>query len=91
MHYAWIGYLKPDIHEIPPSLQLQTNAFLEQPVIKILAAGPLRDSSGKRAAMMMVFDHDSREDAEKFVADSPYLKADLYGDHRLYEFDNEVG
>jgi uncharacterized protein YciI len=41
--------------------------------------------------MMMIFEHDSREDAESFVNDSPYLKADLYEDHRLYEFANEVG
>jgi hypothetical protein len=29
--------------------------------------------------------------AETFVADSPYVKADMYEDHRLYEYANEVG
>ena len=91
MHYAWIGFLKPDVEQIPPSIQQLGTDFLSQPAIKILAAGPLRDASGKRTAMMMVFDHDSREDAENFVADSPFLQADLYEDHRLYEYDNEVG
>lgn len=91
MHYAWIGFLKPEVHEIPPLIQVRGTDFLNQPLIKIIAAGPLRDASGKRAAMMMVFDHNSREEAESFVSDSPYLQADLYENDRLYEYDNEVG
>lgn len=91
MLYSWIGFLKPDGEPIPPSVQQLTTDFLGQPSIKIHFAGPLRDGSGKRAAMMMIFEHDSREDAERFVADSPYLQANLYEDHRLYEYDNEVG
>jgi uncharacterized protein YciI len=91
MLYAWIGFLKPDTGSIPQSLQESTTDFLSQPLIKIRAAGPLRDGSGKRAAMMIIFEHDSREAAEAFVKDSPYLQAELYEDHRLYEYDNEVG
>jgi uncharacterized protein YciI len=41
--------------------------------------------------MMMIFEHDSRDAAEAFVRASPYLQADLYEDHRLYDYDNEVG
>ena len=41
--------------------------------------------------MMMIFEHGSRGAAEALVEDSPYLKAGLYEDHRLYEFANEVG
>jgi uncharacterized protein YciI len=91
MLYAWIGFLKPGTESIPPSLQESVTDFLSQPIIKIRAAGPLRDESGKRAAMMLIFEHDSRDAAEAFVADSPYLTADLYEDHRLYEYANEVG
>jgi uncharacterized protein YciI len=91
MLYAWIGFLKPGAESIPPSVQQSATDFLSQPLIKIRAAGPLRDESGKRAAMMMIFEHDSRETAEAFVKDSPYLQADLYEDHRLYEYANEVG
>jgi uncharacterized protein YciI len=91
MLYAWIGFLKPGAESIPPSLQESATDFLSQPLIKIRAAGPLRDGRGKRAAMMMIFEHDNREAAEAFVKDSPYLKADLYDDHRLYEYANEVG
>lgn len=91
MLYAWIGFLKAEAEAIPPSLQEDATDFLSQPLIKIQAAGPLRDESGKRAAMMMIFEHDDRAAAEAFVKDSPYLKADLYEDHRLYEYANEVG
>ena len=41
--------------------------------------------------MMMIFEHGSRGAAEALVEDSPYLKAGLYEDHRLYEFANEGG
>ena len=91
MLYAWIGFLKPGAESIPPSLQESATDFLSQPIIKIRAAGPLRDASGKRAAMMMIFEHDSREAAQSFVNESPYLIVDLYEDHRLYEYANEVG
>ena len=88
---AWMGFLQPDADPIPQSVQRQTTDFLSQPLIRIRAAGPLCDRSGKRAAMMMIFEHDSREAAEAFVKDSPYLRADLYDEHELYEYANEVG
>ena len=91
MLYAWIGFLKPDAGPIPQSVQQLTTGFLGQPYIKIHSAGPLQDSSGERAGMMMVFEHDSREAAESFVRESPYLRAGLYDDYRLYEYLNETG
>lgn len=91
MLYAWMGFLKADAGPIPQSVQEMTSDFLEQPLIPIHFAGPLHGPSGNRAGMMMIFESKSREDAESFVSDSPYLKAHLYEDHRLYEFSNEVG
>lgn len=91
MLYAWIGFLKPDAEPIPQSVQQMTSDFLGQPLVKIHSAGPLRDAGGRRAGMMMIFEGDSREAAEGFVADSPYLQAGLYEDHRFYEYVNEVG
>ena len=90
MLYAWMGFLKPGA-EVPQSVQQQTSDFLGQPLIPIHFAGPLRDPDGKRAGMMMLFEHDSRQAAESFVMGSPYLQGDLYEDHRLYEYVNEVG
>jgi uncharacterized protein YciI len=91
MLYAWIGFLKPDAGPVPQSVQQRVNDFVAQPLIKIHSFGPLRDAAGGRAGMMMIFEHDSREAAEAFVADSPYLQAGLYEDHRLYEYANESG
>jgi len=91
MLYAWIGFLKPDADQIPPSVQQLTSDFLGQPSIKIHFAGPLRDASGKRAGMMMIFEDESREAAEAFVSDSPILQAGLYDRHLLYEYVNEAG
>ena len=91
MLFAWMGFLKADAGPIDPLVQQLGNDFLAQPLIKIHFAGPLRDASAKRKGMMIIFEHDSREAAESFVSDSPYLKADLYEDHGLYEYLNEVG
>jgi len=91
MLYAWIAFLKPDAEPIPASVQKNTSDFLGQPLIKIRAAGPLRDASGRRAGMLMIFEDESREAAEGFVKDSPYLKGGFYEDHRLYEYADEVG
>ena len=91
MLYVWMGFLKPDAGPIPQSVQHETSDFLAQPLIKIHFAGPLRDPSGNRVGMMMIFEHEDHEAAERYVAGSPYLQAHLYEDHRLYEYDNEVG
>ena len=91
MLFAWIGFMKADAGPVPPSVQVQISDFLGQPLIKIHSAGPLRDALGNRAAMMIIFEQDTRAAAESFVRTSPYLQADLYEDHCLYEYVNEIG
>jgi uncharacterized protein YciI len=41
--------------------------------------------------MMMIFDVDDRSAAQALVESSPYLRAGLYEDHKLYEFESEIG
>lgn len=91
MLYAWICFFKPNADAITPELQQLATDFLSQPVIKIHMFGPLRNESNHRAGMMMIFERDSYEAARSFVADSPFLQADLYEDYRLYEYANEAG
>ena len=91
MLFAWMGFLKADAGPVPQDVQQQTNDFLQQPYITIHSVGPLRDETGRRAGMMMVFEVEDRAAAEVWVANSPYLTAGLYEDHRLYEYANEVG
>ncbi|MFL6725572.1 MAG: YciI family protein [Sphingomicrobium sp.] len=91
MLFAWMGFLKRDAEPIPQSVQQQTTDFLSQPYIDIEYVGQLRDGSGQRAGMMMIFEVADRAAAEAFVEGSPYLDAGLYEDHRLYEYRTEVG
>jgi uncharacterized protein YciI len=91
MLFAWMGFLRADAGPVPQDVQQQTNDFLQQPYITIHSVGPLRDETGRRAGMMMVFEVENRAAAEALVANSPYLTAGLYEDHRLYEYVNEVG
>jgi hypothetical protein len=91
MQFVWMGFLKADAGPVPQDVQQQTNDFLEQPYIPIRSVGPLHDKSGRRAGMMMMFEVEDRAAAEALVESSPYLKAGLYEDHRLYEYQDEVG
>ena len=91
MLYAWMGFLKSDAGPIPQSVQEETTDFLSQPYITIHTVGQLRDESGKRVGMMMIFEVPDREAAETFVESSPYLRAGLYEEHRLHEYLLEVG
>jgi len=91
MLFVWMGFLKPDAGPVPQDVQQQTNDFLQQPYIDIRYVGALRDEAGHRAGMMMVFDVDDRAAAQALIETSPYLKAGLYEDFRLYEFQDEVG
>ncbi|HEX3677640.1 MAG TPA: YciI family protein [Sphingomicrobium sp.] len=90
MLFVWLGFLKEGA-EPDQQVQLDTTAFLQQPLIKINAAGALRDEAGKRAGMMMIFEAADRSAAEALVANSPFLRAGLYEEHRLLEYQNEIG
>lgn len=90
MQFAWIGFLKAG-EDAKPQVLHEVTDFLQQPYIRIASAGALRDESGQRAGMMMIFEADSRSTAEALVADSPFLKAGLYEQHHLFEYQDEVG
>jgi uncharacterized protein YciI len=83
--------MKPNAGPIPQEVQWETRDFLAQPYIDIQSVGPLRDESGNRAGMMMMFEVNDWATAQALIKNSPYLKAGLYEDHRLYEYQNEVG
>jgi uncharacterized protein YciI len=41
--------------------------------------------------MMMIFEAPDRAAAEALVANSPYLRAGLFEQHHLFEYQNEIG
>jgi uncharacterized protein YciI len=90
MLFVWEGLLNEGV-EPGQDVQIDATDFLQQPLIPIHSAGPLRDENGRRAGMMMVFEAESRAAAEALVANSPYLRAGLYREHHLFEYQNEVG
>lgn len=90
MLFVWMGFLNEGA-EPDQQVQEQVTAFLQQPFVPIRAAGALRDGDSKRAGMMMVFEAKDRPAAETLVAQSPFLKAGLYREHHLFEYQNEVG
>lgn len=90
MQFAWIGFLKEG-KDADQQVLHEVTDFLQQPYIRIPSAGALRDESGRRAGMMMIFDAKDRQAAEALVADSPFLKAGLYARHHLFEYVDEVG
>jgi uncharacterized protein YciI len=90
MLFVWLGFLKKG-QEPDQRVQQQTSDFLQQPYVPIRAAGALRDSTGARAGMMMIFEADDRTAAEALVGNSPFLRAGLYEEYHLLEYQNEVG
>jgi hypothetical protein len=90
MQFVSIGFLRAGTDAGPEILQ-QTIGFLEQPYIQITSAGALRDEGDRRVGMMMIFDAPTRAAAEALVKESPFLKADLYEQHHLFEYLDEVG
>lgn len=90
MLFVWLGFLKKD-SEPDQQVQIDATGFLEQPLIEIRAAGALRDKTGRRTGMMMIFEAADRSAAEALISNSPYLRAGLYDEHHLLEYQNEVG
>jgi hypothetical protein len=91
MMFVWIGFLEDSAQPIPADVQQQVTNFIGQPFISVTSVGALRNAAGEREAMMMMFEMDSRQAAEAFVATSPFLEAGLYADHHLYEFSDQIG
>lgn len=90
MQFVWLGFLKEG-STADPSVLRETTDFLQQPFIRIQSVGALRDEDGRRAGMLMIFDAEDRATAEALVAGSPFLKAGLYDEHRLLEYQDQIG
>jgi uncharacterized protein YciI len=90
MQFAWIGFMRDGV-EASPTVLREVTGFLEQPYIRIPSAGSLHDNAGRRAGMMMIFEAQDHAAAEALVAESPFLKANLYERHHLFEYRDEVG
>jgi len=91
MLFALIGFLKPDIAEdrLPDAERI--NEHLAQPFRRTHLAGFLRHEGGRRAGLMMLIEANSFAEAEGFLHQSPFFKADLYERVEVAEYALEVG
>jgi uncharacterized protein YciI len=91
MLFALIGLLKPDVDKSQLPSSDAVNEHLSQPFRRTHLAGFLRHEGGERAGLMMLIEADSFEQAEGFLRQSPFFKADLYERVEVLEYALEVG
>lgn len=91
MIFLMTGMLKAGVRTISQDIQQLTNDFIGQPLVAIRTAGELLNDAGDRVGMMLLVELDDRAAADQFMRDSPYFRADLYEDVRIFDFRPEVG
>lgn len=91
MLFALIGLLKPDVEkgQLPDSAAVSEH--LAQPFRRTHLAGFLCRDGGRRAGLMMLVEANSFAEAEGFLHQSPFFKADLYERVEVLEYSLEVG
>ena len=79
MPYAIVTFDKPDHGALRASVRERHVAYLEANVHRLLAAGAMTedDGTGGSGGIILV-DTDSREEAERFIADDPFTQAGLF-------------
>jgi uncharacterized protein YciI len=90
MLFALIGLLKPDIEDRLPDSDA-VNEHLSQPFRRTHLAGYLCHDGGRRIGLMMLVEANSFAEANRFVHQSPFFKADLYERVEVAEYALEVG
>jgi uncharacterized protein YciI len=91
MLFALIGLLKPDVRQEQLPDSDAVNEHLAQPFRRTHLAGFLRHDDGNRAGLMMLIEADTFAEAEGFLRQSPFFKADLYERVEVLEYTLEVG
>lgn len=91
MLFALIGLLKPDVDKDQLPNSDAVNEHLSQPFRRTHLAGFLRRDGGRRAGLMMLVEADSFAEADGFLRQSPFFKADLYERVEVLEYALEVG
>lgn len=78
MPFAITALDKPDGLETRMANRPAHLAHLEAHRDHVVLAGPFLGEDGSPVGSLLVVDYDDRADAERFVADDPYSKADLF-------------
>ena len=69
-------------------LHKEHRAYLESQPLKIFTGGPLMDDSGeKMIGSMLIFECDSREQIDAFLADEPFNKGGVFEQVNVHRWD----
>jgi uncharacterized protein YciI len=91
MLFAIAGYLKPGADARLIEFHDEFNQHLSQPYRNLVAAGLLRDRTGRRSGYLGFIEADSFDQAERFLHQSPYYKEGLYDRAEVFEYAGEIG
>lgn len=89
MLYALHLLDKPDMQDLRSRTRPDHKAYLSQVAERIAFAGPLLDDDGRTMiGSLLVIDFAGRDAALDWLADEPFTRAGLYGQTRVYAFEN---
>jgi uncharacterized protein YciI len=91
MLFLVAGVLKQGVEQRLLDLHNEWNEHLSQPDRKLSLFGALRDKAGKRVGYLALLEGKDFEEAESFLAESPFYQNDLYERVEVAEFSPEVG
>ena len=91
MLFSVVAHFKPGAAAKAAATALAFTDHLEQPLMHIRVAGPLRNAKGEQTGFMSILEAQSFAEAENFVNSSPNLEAGLYERVDIDQLDPEVG
>ena len=91
MLFLVAGILKHGVEQRLLDLHNEWNEHLSQPDRKLSLFGALRNKAGKRTGYIAFLEGEDFEEAESFLAESPFYQNDLYDRVEVAEFSPEVG
>jgi len=91
MLFSVVCHFKPGAAARTPETAQAFTSHLEQPLMSIRLAGPLRNAKGEQTGFMAIVEAQSFAEADDFLKSSPNAEAGLYERVDVEQLDPEVG
>jgi uncharacterized protein YciI len=91
MLFSVVCHFKPGAAAKTAATAEAFTSHLEQPLMGIRLAGPLRNAKGEQTGFMTLLEAQSFAEADGFLKSSPDLDAGLYERVEIEQLDPEVG
>jgi uncharacterized protein YciI len=89
MLFAFVLIDKPGGLPLRQQVRPEHKAYLAQVADRIAFAGPFTGDDGQdMLGSLLVIDFESREAAQRWLADEPFTRAGLYAGTQVYAFSN---